>query len=162
MSLDNPLGNQAILSEWDGNAWASYPFDSFTAFYDGWPPIAVTEDSLYFGNNSLLTGAKTVSLVNSIPSYSLKGKVSPLVSRFFLGAVPPLEVAGDRATLYFRENPSEPTNGVIPNHVHRIDRTTDFETWETLGYRYAGETGGIDFTDAAAPADSAFYRAVPQ
>jgi hypothetical protein len=43
---------------------------------------------------------------------------------------------------------------------HRIERATDFETWDHLGLEYAGPTGGIDFSDNNAPPEKAFYRAI--
>ena len=63
-----------------------------------------------------------------------------------------MEVVGPRATAFFRG---------MPAGGDHVDRTTDFITWETLATRYAGETGGIDFTDEAAPETKAFYRALP-
>lgn len=63
-----------------------------------------------------------------------------------------MEINGSRATAFFRG---------MPAGGYHVDRTTDFNTWETLATRYAGESGGIDFTDEAAPETKAFYRALP-
>lgn len=151
---------ETILSRWDGGAWSVVSLDSspgtpFPASH--LPAVGGAADSLYFANNSLVAGAQ---LYDSPRTWGLQDKVSPLVSRYFLGNLPALEVGDGRATVFFRGN-AEPPSGVLSGHVHRIDRTTDFQTWETLGHRYAGEIGGIDFTDDDAPENQAFYRAVP-
>lgn len=155
---------ETILSRWVGDAWQSTLIDtSRPASFSGnaafvLPAVSVSADSLYFANNALMAGAQRYVLQRT---WGLQGKVSPLVSRFFLGSVPPLELDGGRTAIFFREDPDQ-TKGVLPGRVHRIDRTTDLETWETPGHRYAGETGGIDFTDPDAPGGQAFYRAVPR
>ncbi|MCB1126775.1 MAG: hypothetical protein KDM81_09785, partial [Verrucomicrobiae bacterium] len=152
-------GMQTFLSEWDGGRWLEHLLD--TGSFNRWnlegalPGVAFANGSLYFSNQALTTGAG--SNRNWLPDR----KVSPLVSRLFLGNVPPLETGDGSTTVFFRGNPDQ-TSGVLPGRVHRIDRTTDFRTWETLDHRYAGETGGIDFTDPESPAGQAFYRAVPE
>lgn len=154
---------ETILSRWVGDGWQSKLIDtSRPATFSGnaafiLPAVSVSADSLYFANNALVAGAQRY--VSQL-TWGLQGKVSPLVSRFFLGSMPPLEIGESHATVFFRGN-ADQTEGVLPGRMHRIDRTTDFQTWATLGLRYAGETGGIDFTDPDAPQGQAFYRAVP-
>jgi hypothetical protein len=116
---------------WNGRRWITL----------GSPPdggveaIALSGNELFFGGDFNVIG----------------GKVSAFVARGFLDGVPALEINGERATAFFRE---------IPAGAYRIERTTDLKTWEPLATRYAGEAGGIDFTDEAPPRAAAYYRAV--
>ena len=134
------------VSQWDGTDWTHNVND--LPFRSRWPAISVSNDSFYYAGDA---GAND----------ALGGKASPVVGRYYLGNVPPMEIGDGIARLYFRTN-TDQAKGVTPGRVHRIERSTDLTgAWEHLGYIYAGETGGIDFTDASAPAERAFYRAMP-
>jgi hypothetical protein len=122
-----------LVARWDGNAWSALGsgIDGFVV-----QALAITGDQLYVGG--IFTDAG--------------GKVSGNLARGFLEGVPPIEINGHRATSFFRNLPAGP---------YLVDRSSDLKTWETLATRYAGETGGLDFTDEATPQSAAFYRAVP-
>ena len=47
-----------------------------------------------------------------------------------------------------------------PGATYRFQRTTDFLRWDTLHTVTAGETGAIEYSDTAPPADQSFYRIV--
>lgn len=119
------------IAKWDGATWT--PLGSGT---DGEVrALATLGDELYVGGEFNFAG----------------GKVSPILARVFLHGVPSLEFNEQRATAFFRD--------LLPG-PYRMDRSLDLKTWEPLTTRFAGETGGIDFTDEQAPASRAFYRAV--
>jgi len=120
------------LYKWDGISWTEVGSTTDRAIY----ALATLGDELYVGGAFSIAG----------------GKASGNLARVFLNGAPPLEKSGSRATAFFRG---------MPAGGYHVDRTTDFITWENLATRYAGETGGIDFTDEAAPEARAFYRAVP-
>lgn len=137
----------AVL-RWNGNSWSSPEGSGIGGARIepvwGWRPpvvwsLAILDNELFLGGDFESAG----------------GKASPMLARAFLQRIPFIEANPGRASVHFRQP------HVMPGKTHRIDRTTDFNTWETLGYRHAGETGGIDFTDSDAPEDKAFYQAVP-
>jgi hypothetical protein len=127
-------GNGAVpgIMKWDGVQWTTVGSGT-----DG-TVMALTfvGDQLYVGGSFTFAG----------------GKVSANLARYFLDGVPTMEVSGSRATTFFRG---------MPAGGYKIDRTTDFIKWENLATRYATATGGLDFTDEAAPETKSFYRAVP-
>ena len=46
----------------------------------------------------------------------------------------------------------------IPGRTYQIQRSTDLNTWATIGSRNADSLGALTFTDATPPQPSAFYR----
>lgn len=135
------------VAKWDGTAWSA--LGSGTS--ESLPTPIVSGGSIHFAD-----GADYVDSGDPI----VGGKVSPLISRYHLGDLPSMEIGSGTVQVHFRTDLNQ-AKGVAPGRVHRIDRTTDLTgAWETVGYKYATETGGIDFTDEAR--GFAVYRALPQ
>jgi hypothetical protein len=130
------------IARWDGSNWS--PLGSGVSFaisgaFDDFV-IAIWRDRLFAGSRNRIVSAG--------------GKSASGIAKAFLNAIPPLEVVGGTASVFFREP------DIQAEAWHRIERTTDFETWDQLGLEYAGPTGGIDFRDNDAPPEKAFYRAI--
>jgi len=120
------------LYKWDGISWTEVGSTTDRAIHS----LATLGDALYVGGSFSVAG----------------GKASGNLAKVFLKGVPPLEKTTTQATSHFRG---------MPAGGYQVDRTTDLITWENLATRYATETGGIDFTDEAAPESRAFYRVLP-